>query len=519
MANSTTYGKRGYLGFKKESAAGVAVYPDTFAEALDVPSPINWVKNKTNTVQGNRSANIRTFYAAQEPVSFTHNLPCEPNISGNLMDAFFGNSSDQSLNSGTSEQHDFQPQNTLNTFTVDLAIGGEDYITRFFGVRIASLGLSINDNRADWAVGFMAQKWFSNARVKTAVSSGTTLSVDQTSGLTTSDTIIVLDATNPSSTKQELTITSIDSETQLTTNTITASIAVDDIVVIQRKPSVTYSLGNEFIFKGGASVAIGTGTHPVDNTSAVTDFTNFSMELTNELEHASGANGNDMIDLQPSNIHLKSFNIGSFTLSHFHSTPEFMDIIRAKEAIGVRVKFLGDTLDSNSATSATYILDTDGSDTVTGTVDTAGEAGNDYNIKIVEGGASLSASISGKNITLTLDATTANNTTTAVASALNGLSGISSSDTGTDLVTGAINNPSATSPLKANFSSGRDANEVEMLRIDLPNAKIEPVELPIGDGLVTEELTFTADHHKPDQTSSNLSSMVKVRLRNDTASY
>jgi len=519
MSNSVSYGKRGYLAFKKETTAGAAVYPDTFAEFLETTLPNPWNIAKTNTVQGNRSLNTRSYIGAYEPAELEVSLPAEPTISGHLLNGCFGDETASTLATGI-YQHDFQPQNTQDSYTLDFAVGGEDYITRYFGCRISKLALAINDNRADWTVGFMAQRWFVNARLTVAIATGTTLTLDQTSGITTSDTIQVLDADNQDTVLATYTLSAVPTETTLTTvETIAVSLAVGDVVVIKRNASPSYTaLGSEFIFTGGAEISVGTSTNPVDNTTATSDMTNFSCEFTNNLEAENAATGNDVVDRMPSRINLLGFDVSDITLSHLHANPDFVDALRSKDSLGLRIKFLGDALASNAAAAASLTIETDGIGTASVTVDATGEAGNDYNLTIVGGGAALAAALSGKNITLTLDAVAANNTTTLVAAAIHALTGVACASTGSDLVTTA-DNTDMTSPLKKNFSGGRDASEKTMLRIDIPNAKLQPIELPISDGLITEELKFTSDHDRAGQGTGNLSSMAKVRLRNATATY
>lgn len=520
MSNSVSYGKRGYLGLRKEATAGTAVYPNVFAEFLETTLPYPWTQSKTNAVQGNRSINTRTYSGAYEPAEIEISLPAEPYISGHLLNGCFGDETVSTISANVSYQHDYQPQNAQDTYTVDFAIGGEDYVTRYFGCRISKLALAINDNRADWTVSLMAQRWFSNARLTAAANSGTTLTVDQTSGLTTSDTIQVLDADNQDTVLATYTISAIPSETTITTvETIAVSLAIGDNVVIKRNSSVSYtSLGSEYIWTGGAEVSIGTSTNPVDNVTATTDVTNFSCEFTNNLEGENAAGGSDIVDRMPSRINLLGFDVSDFTLTHLHANPDFIDALRSKDQLGIRVKFLGDALAANSAVAASLTVESDGAGTLSITADTAGEAGNDLNLTIIQGSSTLSASKSGNNITLTLDADTADNTISLVAAVIDALSGVACASTGTDKIT-TTDNADMTSPLKKNFSGGRDANEKTMLRIDIPNAKLQPIELPINDGLITEELKFTADHNRADQGTSNLSSMAKVRLRNATTSY
>ena len=151
---------------------------------------------------------------------------------------------------------------------------------------------------------------------------------------------------------------------------------------------------------------------------------------------------------------------------------------------------------------------TDGVGTVAATIDATGEDGNDWAIRVVQGTGALSAALSGKLVTVTLDATGANNTTTLVAAAIDGLSGISSSSTGADLVTVTDNAD------KIHGTGGRDASEKEMLRFDLPNVRLSPFHPNLGnDDVIQEDIEFTAYRDTNDERE------VHVRLRNAVTTY
>jgi len=506
MSTATSYARLGHLVLKKETTAGTPVYPDTFLELLSEDIVVNWDHTPSNAIAGNRSMNMTAIKNRIEPIEGTIEMLIEPTGFGHIMTGLFGAATDTTLDSGVSEQHDFEPQNTLQTYTMDVKMAGEGYVTRYFGVRIASVQFSIDENKIKASIGIMAQKAFTNARVDTAASSGTALVLDQTSGLTTSDTIQVLDADDPSTTIAEYTISSITDENNMVVSTISDTLAVDDIVVIKAQ-TPSYSQANEFIWSGGAQASIANGAHGIQNLSAYTNLEEFSLTVTNDLEARWAATGNDVIDRFPANILVKSVAVEG-SISKFHQDPEFLDMLRENEQTTLRIEFLGDALAANSAVAATANVETDGSDQLAVAIDSAGEAGNDYAIIFTTGNGSLTASLSGKLITVNLDATTGNNTTTLVAAAIDGLSGVSCPTTGSDIVTTADNSS------KIHFSGGRDANEVEMLRIDLPNVRLKPFNANLGnDDVIQEEIDFTAYRDENDGRE------VEMRLRNATASY
>lgn len=491
----------------KESVAGTTVYPDTAHELLSENMTANWDWTASGTIANSRSKNFRPIKNRVGPFTGDITFLVEPNTLGEWLGGVLGDATDTTIDAGDSYQHDFEAENTLLTYTMDIAIANESYVHRYIGARISKLDFTINNNKLQATASIMAQKAFQNARVTVAIGSGTTLTVDQTSGLTTSDTIQILDADAPSTVLAELTIGAVVSETVLTVSTIGVSLAVDDIVVIKRNVSPTYTLSDELIFSGGASAYFGAGTNAIQGLSAATNVENMEVTITNDLEARWAALGTDVVDRMPSTILVKGIEVkGSF--SNFHINPEHLDQLRDLEQIGTRFTFLGATIDDNVAAAASGTVETDGAGTITVTVDAAGEDGNDYAIIIEQGTGALSATLSGKLVTVTLDGTPANNTITLVAVAINALTGLTSASTGADLVTTTDN------PNKIYFTGGRDAAEKAMLRFDFPDTRYESFGANLSeDGIVNEEINFTAFRDPIEKREIN------VRLRNAIANY
>lgn len=507
MSTATTYAKLGYLMLSKETTAGTAVFPGTGIELLSESIVTNWDFTPSETIAGNRSANLRPIKNRVGPATGSIEILVEPNTLGHFLTGVFGEATDSTLEALLSFQHDFEPLTTLETYTMDVKIAGENYVERYFGVMIESVEFTMEDNKVKLTINVQAQRSFQNARITTAAGSGTALLVDQTSGLVAgSDTIIILDRLDPSTELAELTVTTVTDENTLVVSTIGVALEVDDIVVI-KKQTPSYDLSNELIFSGGAQVALANGANGIQNLSAYTNVEDITVTITNDLEPRWTAVGNDVIDRFPACILIKGVTVeGSFT--QFHTNPEMLDILRELEQTTLRFEWLGGTLASNVAAAASADVETDGADTITIAVDTAGEAGNDWAYDVVLGTGALSAALSGKLITVTLDATPANNDTTSVAAVINALAGVSTSDTGTDLVTVADN------PSKFFFSAGRDANEIEKLRIDLPNVRLLPFNANLtGDDIVNEEINFTAFRDEDDERD------IQIRLRNSISDY
>lgn len=507
--NAAQYSRLGYLILKKESSAGTPLYPDTPIEILSESIKPNWDITSVGVISGSRSENVRPAKNRVGPFNGAIEILVEPKMIGHFLCGFFGEDVHTTITAGVSEQSDFQPLATVPAYTMDIKIAGEAYVTRYFGVRIAKMNFSLDGNKLKCVIDVTAQRVFTNARVTTAASSGTALAVDQTSGLTTSDTLQVLSGTTPSTVNATLTISSITSELALVVSTIGASLAVNDIVVIKARTidDEDYSLGDEFIWAGGADVFAAAGANAMQQLATKTNCETFELALENMTEPRWAATGNDIVDRMPATILLKGVKVtGKF--SQFHADPGMMDILRNMSQLALRFRFLGAALAANSAVAASGTIVSAGAGTVVVTVDTAGEDGNDYAIVIVTGTGALSASKSGKLITVTLSSTPSNNTVTLVAAAIDALSGVASASTASDQVTAALNAD------KIEFSGGRDASEREMLRFDIPNARVEPFHPNLSNDAVVEEVvSFTAYRDVYDGRE------VKVRLRNVVTVY
>lgn len=511
MSDATSYAKLGYLMLIKETTAGTVVYPTTPIEILSESIVTNWDFTSVSQVSGKRSLDIRPSLNRIGPFEGTIELYAEPRQFGHFLVGLFGEDTNTTLAADISYQHDFEPTNTLKTYTMDVKIAGESYVKRFFGVRVKKITWSLDENKIKAAIDVTAQRVFSNARVTTAASSGTALELDQTSGLTTSDTILVLDQDAPGTTLATLTITTVTDETNLVVSTIGASLAVDDIVVIQAQTLDTedYEQNDELIWSGGADVYINTGANAMQNLSAKTNCETFEITVENELEPRWAATGVDVVDRMPSNILVKGVRVtGKF--SQFHTTPEFLDMLRENEQVGLRFNLFGSALDTNSAEAAEGTIESDGAGTVTVAVTATGEAGNDYAI-IVQLGTSAgaaTASLSNKLITLTLSTTAGNNAVATIATLIDGLSNVTATSSGAGNVTVADNAD------KIEFGTGRDADERELLRFDFPNARLNVFDANISaDEIVNEEIPFTGYWDENDERE------IKVRLRTIESDY
>ena len=509
--NANSYSKKGYLALKKESTANTPVQPDTFIELLDENIQTQYNIQPIDSVAGDRSQRLRSV-KDKIIIEGSITVYLDANTIGYFLEGVLGNATTTTLTAATMFQHVFTPQDTLVTYTMDCKKADSDFVYRYAGVVIKKIAFSQSDNKIQATLDVVAQSSFTSARVTTDASSGTTLAVDQTKGITTDDTIIVLDKDDHSTSLKELTITTVDSELQLTTDTIDVALEDGDIVVI-KKGTASYDLADNMIWIGGSDYYIGSkATNPIDNTSAI-DAEDYTMEVENDVEARHSAVGVNFADRFPTNILLKSIRCGgSFT--KFFETIEYMEELRNNQKIGTRMLSQDAVLDDNSAVAATATIGSGGDGTVTITATTAGRAGEDYNVTIeVASDDTLAATIDGKNITVSLANTTASkNTATLVAGVIDALTGIGAAASGTGATEFAI--AAADKVNLGDVISGRDALEKESLQISFAQTKYGVFGDDVtADDIINEEVPFEAE------SDNNDNELCKVVLRNSISSY
>jgi hypothetical protein len=507
--NSASYSRLGYLRLKKETTAGTAVVPDTYIDIQAESIAVNFNDEQIGGIVGSRSMNLRKVPGKVGPFEGTIEMFVEPKTAGHFLCGVFGEDAHTTHEAGVIETSAFEPKNSVPAYTVEIGRAGCGHADRFFGVRFVGYALSIDGNKLKLTLTVSCQRVFTNARLTADKSSGTALLLDQTSGLVATDTLLILDRNAPGTTLAELTVGSVTDENTLVVSTISAALETGDICVIKAQAPIAgdYDLSKELIFAGGCEVLFGKGTDALQRLVARTNAESFDLTVENGYEAKWSAIGCDFVDRMPSAILMKSVGV-SGTVGQFHITPELTDILRSGETIGMRIKFCGETLDDNSAVAATGRVKSDGAGYITVTADAAGEAGNDYAIRVVQGTDTLSASLNGKMITVTLDKDVADNTVALVASAINALTGVSAAETGAGNVTVADNLS------KIHLSGGLDANAREALIIDLPNVAMSDFTPNLGaDDTLMDDVPFTAQRSDEDERE------IEVRLRNSVAAY
>ena len=334
---------------------------------------------------------------------------------------------------------------------------------------ITAIKFEQDDNRIKCTATLAPRKAFINAQVTTAVNSGTALALDQTAGLTTSDSILVLDKADGFTVVKELNLAAIVSDTALTTSTIDVQLDVGDIVVIKKATTVTYDQDKIFTWMGGSSILTG---DDIDNTTAVNK-ENFTLEYMNEIE-ARWFAGLEESSRYPGDIITKGYS-GKGQIDKFYDSESNLDKLRKNTKFGLRVLMQGETALSANAAVAAY-SEWGAGNGFRVTAATAGKAGNDISVTLVMNTTDdFAATASGNNVIVKLATTTASkNTGTLIAAAVNALSIVDATAVGT----GATQFTTPVASQNLGFYAGqtnvvgRDANEKPYIQFDNAAAKI-----------------------------------------------
>jgi len=417
-----------------ETTAGVAITPTTYLRILSESIETNFASVAVQEIAGSRERNIRTV-AGKVEVGGDVVFFAEPKVIGHFLRGLFGAPTTQTLVASTSFRHVFEVTDTPRTYTIDLKPADAPWVHRYYGVQITGIKVEQDDNRIKCTVTLAPRKAFTVARVTTAIGSGTALAVDQNSGLTTADTILVLDKADGYTTKATLTLSAIGADgISLTTSSIGASLAVGDLVVI-KKNTATYNQDSVLTWLGGSAVFTGAD---IDNT-AEQNTENFELEYMNEVD-ARWFAGLEESARYPGDVITKGFS-SKGKIDKFYDSESNLDKLRKNTKVGHRILMQGETaLSANAAVAAYSTWGTTNGFRVTAA--TAGKAGNDISVTVIVNTTdTLAATASGNNITIALaNATAASNTGTLIAAAVDALSvvGATAEGTGASQFTAAV---------------------------------------------------------------------------------
>lgn len=488
MANFSPYADYAYISIIPEVTAGTPITPTNYLRYISDSMETSFGTSNVMEIAGSRERNIRSV-ANQIEIGGDVEFYVESKMIGHFLRGLFWVPTTQVLTANTSFRHCFTVTDTPKTFTVDIKPADAPWVHRYFGVQITAIAIEPDDNKIKCTVTLAPRKAFIVSRVTTAVSSGTALAVDQTAGLTTADSILILNKADGFTTKATLTISAIPSDTSLTVSTIGVSIAVDDLVVIKKASTVTYNQDNVFTWLGWSQVYSGAD---IDNTTAQNQ-ESFSLEYKNETE-AKWFGGLEESSRFPGDVITKWYS-GSGKVQKFYDSESNIDKMRKNAKSWLRILMQGETaLESNSAVAASSTWGASNGFTVTAA--TAWKAGNDINVTLVIASSdNLSATESGNNVTVFLANTTASkNTGTLIAAAVNALTIVNAAAAGTGATQFTVAEDNANLGFKSSGTNivGRDASEKPYLQFDHADARIDTY-FPgwSEDDILMEEVPFT----------------------------
>lgn len=520
MANFNPYANYGYFALKKETTAGTPVQPDTYLKVKSESLQPAFNLQDINEVAGDRERKTTSIQGSIE-MSGDVEFFVEPKTIGYFLTGIMGAPTSQTAVASTSYRHRFEVQNDDKTYTVDVQPADAPWVHRFYGVHIQSLSLSKDENAITCTAGLKPTKAFIAAKLTADASSGTTLDVDQTEGLTTDDTIIVVDKDDGYTTIATYTISAISAANKtITTNeTISDTLDTGDFVMIKRAAVTTasYTQCEPFQFANGTSIYTG---DDIDNTSS-DNKEDFTLEIQNELEDRY-TSGNTEASRYPAEVLIKGFT-ASGSVMKFYDSESNLSKLRSNEKMAIRFLMEGQTaISANSAVKASSTWGTTNGFKIEAS--TAGKAGNDINVTtVINSTDTLAASKSGNNILISLaNSTSSNNTGTLIAAAVDALSGVdgTAEGTGAEEFTTAESNVNLGARGTGTDVVGLDANQKPYLQFDFADARLGSYFVNNAeDNTVMEEipLMFYKDVDCDDQQRKNWS--VRIYLFNDVASY
>jgi hypothetical protein len=516
MSNFSPYSNYGYAALVRETTKGVVSnVPNNFFRIVSESISASYANQEINEVAGDRERRIRSIQGQIE-VGGDIVIFMEEKFIGHFLTSLFGIPTSQTVIASTSYRHVFEVTDTPVTYTIDLKRADAPWVHRYVGVHISSIEITRSDNGIQATISCMPIKAFQDALVTESVNSGTTLKIDQTSGLHVDDTVMVLRKEDGYTPVKELAITTIDGELQLTTATIDTQIDAGDIVVIKAQATATYTQCDPFQFMNGTAFYTGTD---IDNTSEFT-IEDFTLTIANEFESKYGSGINE-INRYPFDVLTMGYTAeGSFT--KFYDSEFFMSKARSGEKFPLRALFSGrEAISANSATKASSIWGTNGFKIESAT---AGKAGNDISVTIVINDTDdLDVSKSGNNILIELANTTASkNTGTLIATAVDALTGIDSTAQGT----GAEQFTSAETSVNLGFKStgtnvvGADASQKPYLQIDFSHTVLgEFAPNNEENNIIPQEVPFLV--YKDEQCNDEQKKVwsTRISLFNSISSY
>lgn len=256
--------------------------------------------------------------------------------------------------------HEFTaPQSSLPTFTVEL--GFDDVAYRYTGVRFNALNsIAQSDNIITAAIGFFARYEFKHARVTAVTTAGAgakSITVDQTTGLASGDSIKLYRPSTgefidfEAAADKVHTIDSVTNETTIAITDLETDTLVGDLIVLAPQ-TPSYTIDSEFSWIGGSLVTVA-DTITAALSASADCIEDFELTLTNDLEARHCADGTNVKDRFPGKVFVKGLT-GSGKIVKTFENMNYLDRLRDNRDTAILVRHTGGLIGS---TELSYQLD------------------------------------------------------------------------------------------------------------------------------------------------------------------
>ena len=512
------YANYGYAAITKQSNEN-AIKPTIYVKIISESLMPTFNRQGINEIAGSRARDIRSIQGSIE-MGGEIEFFVDDKVIGHFLTSFFGLPTTQTASTGI-YRHQFNLQKNDAIYTIDINPADAPWVHRFISVHINGLSFSKEDNAIKVTAQCMPTKAFVTSLVTEAIAStGTTLKLKQTTGLTTADSIIVIDKDDGVTELGTRTISSITNETQLEVGSaFDFQVDVDDIIVIKRATitEADYSQCEPFQFSNGTGIFTG---KDIDNVVA-DDKEDLTMEFANEIEPKT-VSGLNEVSRYPAKMFLKG-QTANLNVTKFYSNQSNISKLQDNTKIAMRVLMQKrNAITANSAQKASSTFGTTNGFKVEAS--TAGKAGNDLNITIVLNTTDdLAASKSGNNILLKLaNATASKNTGTLIAAALDALTGVDATaqGDGTEQFTTASANVNLGNKGTGTDVVGLDASTVPYLEFNFADVRLDPFFPNMSeDEIVMEEIPMVSYIDSSCRNDQKKNWGARVFLVNSVASY
>lgn len=332
-------GINSYIVVKKEATEGVAVKPDTYLEAFTVEEDQAYVQRFMTVAATTVEKNFRAVIGRNEAPKLTVKAPAQAKTLGHFLQMAYGAPTTTGPTDTSAYTHQFNVATTIPTYTVDVASKDFTSVHRYIGVKADKLGLSVGNDILEANAGLQGLRSFIVARVTTTASSGTTLVISSTDGLTLTDTITVSKGDSTNSADYSISAINVDGVTLTLGSSITgkAHTAGDRVVIKSSTPS--YALGSTFTMPGASDFSIGTTIGAV----AAYDAEEFSFEFTRDLEPRWAYTGTKESDRFPVALLPKAV-AASTSFKWYYQDPKWIDYVRGRSPLAVSASYTGASL-------------------------------------------------------------------------------------------------------------------------------------------------------------------------------